>query len=264
MAFNDVATSLGLSEEQINSIPEELRNDKALEPIKDFSGVIKSYVDGQKMIGKVTAESVRIPKDDDEKGWGELHGKLGRPESPDKYAVTLNKPDVVAWDQGAVDFMKQTFHKIGLNNKQAQEILDGYAETIIQGNLATKKAFDECVTSLRNDWGEAFDRNTALAKRLIAVYGGDDVKNFFKNDPVGNAPWMAKMLAKIAEDLDEGGLLEGGETGEVTGKESAKESIAAIMANPEDLYHAKFAGKPGHKERVEEVSKLYAIAYNEV
>jgi hypothetical protein len=36
------------------------------------------------------------------------------------------------------------------------------------------------------------------------------------------------------------------------------------MANPEDLYHAKFAGKPGHKERVEEVAKLYAIAYNEV
>jgi hypothetical protein len=264
MGFNEVATSLGLSAEAIEAIPKEVREDKALEPIKDFTGALKSYIDGQKMIGKVTAESIRIPKDDDEKGWGELHGKLGRPESPDKYQVTLNKPDVVSWNQDYVNSMKQVFHKIGLNNKQAQVVLDAYAETVVQDNLAMKKAFDECVTTLKNDWGGAFDRNTALAKRLIAAYGGEEVKNFFKNDPVGNSPWMARMLAKIAEDLDEGGLLEGGETGEVLGAESARAQIASIMANPEDLYHAKHAGKPGHKERVEEVSRLYAVAYNTI
>lgn len=264
MAFADLQANLNLTNEVVETIPEELRNEKSLEPIKDIAGLIKSYVDGQKMIGKITSESIRIPKDDDEKAWSEVHSKLGRPESPDKYAITLNKPDVVPWNEEYVDSMKKVFHSIGLNNKQAQAILDAYAETVVQENLAAKRAFEECVSELRKDWGPAFDRNTALAKRLIAVYGGEEAKNFFKNDPVGNAPWMAKMLARIAEDLDEGGLLEGGETGEVISREEAKAQIAAIMQNPDDLYHAKYAGKPGHKERVEEVSRLYAIAYGTV
>jgi len=241
MSFNDVATSLGLSAEAIEAIPKELREDKSFEPIKDFTGMMTSFRDGQKMIGKITAESVRIPKDGDEKGWGDFHTKLGRPESPDKYEVVLNKPDVVPWDQEEVATIKQVFHKIGLNNKQAQAMLDAYGEMVVRGNLAIKQSFDECVATLKKDWGGAFDRNSALAKRLIAEYGGEEAKNFFKGDPVGNQPWMARMLAKIAEALDEGGLLEGGETGVVLSNEDAKAQIAAVMANPDDLYHAKFA-----------------------
>jgi hypothetical protein len=68
----------------------------------------------------------------------------------------------------------------------------------------------------------------------------------------------------MAADLDEADYL-GGETntGSVTPDE-AKTQIAEINRNPEDLYHAKFAGKPGHAERVIEVEGLYQIAYSRV
>jgi hypothetical protein len=69
------------------------------------------------------------------------------------------------------------------------------------------------------------------------------------------------MIAKMAADLDEADYL-GGEsnTGGVT-PEEAKTKIAEITRNPEDLYHAKFQGKPGHDERVAEVERLYQVAY---
>ena len=89
----------------------ELGKDKAFEPIKDFEGWAKSYVDLNKMIGR----SIRLPGDDlspedKEKHVKELRGKLmeagiieGVPESPEGYQYerpTLG--DGLQWDSGFV------------------------------------------------------------------------------------------------------------------------------------------------------------------
>ena len=94
--------------------------------------------------------------------------------------------------------------------------------------------------------------------------GGEDAKAFFADDPTGNNPVLIKMLARMAADLEEGDYLGGpGESGGFTPDE-AKAKILEVQSNSEDLYHLKFAGKPGHAERVKEVEALYAIAYGKV
>ena len=54
-----------------------------------------------------------------------MYSKLGRPESPDKYALNIES-DAVNMDENAIKSFAEQSHKLGLNNKQAEGILDFY------------------------------------------------------------------------------------------------------------------------------------------
>lgn len=261
MAFEDVAKSTGLSAEQIASIPEDLRTDKSFEPIKDLTGLMTSFRDGQKMIGG----SIRIPgKDAKPEEVDAFYSKLGRPAKPEEYQVTLPYPEYIQWNQERIDGFKARAHKAGYSPKQVQEAIDWYGEAVAADFQAKKRSFEEAIAALKTEWGGAFDRNLALAKKARDLYGGEEAKAFFVDDPMGNNPVLIRMLAKMAADLEEGDYLGG--PGESTGltPDDAKSKIAEVLKNPEDLYHAKFAGKVGHEERVKEVQGWYAQAYNTI
>jgi len=263
MAFEDLSKSMGLSAEQIASIPEDLRNEKSLEPIKDFSGLVKSFSDGQKFIGS----SIRIPKDDAKpEEWTAIHTKLGRPESPDKYNLVLPRPEKIDWQDDKLKMFREAGHKLGFNHNQMHGVLDLYADMVEEGDKLIKAGKDSALQELEKDWGPqqsaGYQRNMALVGRAVDIYGGLETKAFFNAvTEAGNHPLLVRMIAKMAADLDEADYLGGeGSTGGVTPDE-AKAQIAEINRNPNDLYHAKFDGKPGHNERVAEVEKLYQLAY---
>jgi len=261
MAFQDLAQGLGLSEESINSIPEELRTDKSLEPIKDLPGLIKSYSDGQKFIGG----SIRIPKEDAKPEEVEaFYTKLGRPAKAEEYKLNLPYPEYVQWDKERIAGFTQAAHRAGMTVKQAQAVIDAFGQQVASDFQAKKNAFESAQATLKTEWGGAYDRNLALAKRVRDMYGGEELKAFFADDPSGNDPRVIRFLAKLGNDLEAGDYLGG--PGESTGltPDEAKEKINEVMRNKDDLYHAKFADKPGHKERVEEVQAWYAVAYNAV
>src|SRR2546425_12460091 len=69
-----------------------LAKDPSLATIKDIPSLAKLAVEGQKMVGG----SIRLPKADAkpeeaEKAWGDIYGKLGRPDTPDKYELKIAK-----------------------------------------------------------------------------------------------------------------------------------------------------------------------------
>jgi hypothetical protein len=245
----------------------ELKVEKSLDVFKgkDWNEVgplmAKSYVEGQKMIGG----SIRIPKDDAKpEEWDAIFNKLGRPESPDKYELVLPNPEYIEWNQDRINAFKARMHKAGYTSKQVQEAIHWYSDALTEDFQAKKTSFETAVNTLRTEWGGAFDRNLALAKKARDLYGGPEAKEFFKDDALGNNPVLIKMLARMASDLEEGDYLGG--LGETTGmgSDEAKAKIAEVMANKDDLYHAKFQGKPGHDERVQEVQGWYAQAYNAI
>lgn len=264
--FEDVAKSMGLSAEQIASIPEDLRNEKSLEPIKDFGGLVKSFSDGQKFIGS----SIRIPKDDAKpEEWAAVHAKLGRPESPDKYNLVLPRPEKIDWQDDKLKMFREVGHKLGFNHQQMHGVLNMYADMVDEGDKLIQAGKESALKELEKDWGPqqgaGYQKNMALVKRFVDVYGGEQAKEFFNAvTEVGNHPLLVRMIAKAAMDLDEADFLGGeGNQGGMT-PEEAKAQIAEITRNPNDLYHAKFDGKPGHNERVAEVEKLYQLAYPRV
>jgi len=66
-----------------DSLPDDLKGEKALESIQDIPGLVKSYVHAQKMIG---SDKIPVPnKYATDEDWQAVYSKLGRPESPDAY-----------------------------------------------------------------------------------------------------------------------------------------------------------------------------------
>lgn len=98
-------------------------------------------------------------------------GKLGRPESPDKYELPVAEgadKDFVAW-------AKSTFHKHGLSTKQAAalakdwEELTGTKMAAVEQERTAKLETDQ--RALQTEWGQAFEQNVARAKSAAQQFG---------------------------------------------------------------------------------------------
>ena len=106
-----------------NTISEQFRNDPSIEKFTEIDALAKSYINATKMIGQ---DKLVIPNNnstDDQ--WNEVYSKLGRPESADKYELD-SKSETVPMEESAIKSFAEQSHKLGLNNKQAQGILEFY------------------------------------------------------------------------------------------------------------------------------------------
>ncbi len=83
----------------------------------------------------------------------------------DQIANLINelKTDVAPVDENIIKGFAQNAHKLGLNNKQAQGILEFYKSTLegsakeMAVNMESAQA--EATNALRAEWGRAYDDN---------------------------------------------------------------------------------------------------------
>ncbi len=155
------------------SLPSDLRSDPVLEQIKDVSSLVKGYIHGQKRLGS----SIRIPGTDaDENEVNEFLGKLGRPESADKYTEleTKDLPDGVEVNADFVKSFREAAYKSGLNDKQQvsllQEVMKSELSAIDQNTGAEEGDLDKIEDGLRAHFGQAYDQNLAVAKKAYDTF----------------------------------------------------------------------------------------------
>ena len=114
------------------SLPEDVRADPSLADIKDVGSMAKSYISGQKLIGK---NRIALPdeKATDEE-WSSFHSSVGRPESAKdyKFGDKPTLPEGLKYDEAFENNFRDTSYKAGLTSKQAQTIYDGYHKYIGQ------------------------------------------------------------------------------------------------------------------------------------
>jgi hypothetical protein len=111
---------------------------------------------------------------------------------------------------------------LGLNQEQAQKLVDLQAEMVKEGERGQAEAFNqlkqEWETNSRNDkefGGEKFDENVGIAKLAMDKFGTDALKDLMHDHAVGNHPEMIRFMWNIGKLLKEdvpGGI--GGATSE--------------------------------------------------
>ena len=136
------------------AIPEELRNDPNISKFTELESLAKSYVNATRMIGQ---DKVAVPNNNStEDQWNEVYDKLGRPESADKYQLDV-KSDVVPLDESAIKSFAENAHQLGLNNKQAQGILEFYKNSMEssaqQNQVDMETAQAQCRTRTKERMG---------------------------------------------------------------------------------------------------------------
>lgn len=188
------------------TISEEFRNDPNISKFTEIDALAKSYINATKMIG---SDKIAVPTNNStEDQWNEVYNKLGRPESPDKYKLDF-KSEVAPVDENAIKSFAEVAHKTGLNEKQAQAILDFYKQnsenSVQQLKIDTETAQAQAEQQLRQEWGKQYESNITKAASVAKANMSGDVLDMQLKDGtrLGDHPDVIKGFAKIAGLLSE-------------------------------------------------------------
>jgi hypothetical protein len=255
---NTVQTSKSWKE----TISEEYRNDPNISKFTEIDALAKSYINATKMIG---ADKITVPTNSStEEHWEEVYSKLGRPESADKYKLDF-KSETAPIDEGAIKSFAEVAHKTGLNERQAQAILDFYKanseQSLQQSKIDTETAQANAEQQLRKEWGGNFDANIKRAGAIAKQNMNPEILDMQLKDGtrLGDHPDFIKGFANIANLLSEDKFVGTGQDNDAT----IRDYDAEIKAITEDLKGPFWnSGHPDHDKLVQQVLTLRTLKAN--
>ena len=238
----------------------DMGKDKSLEPIKDFNGLTKSYIESQKMLGN----SIRLPKkdmkpEDRGKAVNDLLGRLtkegiieGAPESSDKYDIKV--PTVEGWNanEPLIDGFKNVAHTLGLPNSKAQALFDWYVSFQDESEARQQAEFETMKSDLKKELGGLYPRRMEAARRAAAKYIGADADQLISSLPPGIGKKIVMAFAEIGDTMIED---------EITTNIPGMTSYSDIEKKMNDIVgnktHALWdLSNPAHNEAVAEWTNL--------
>jgi len=239
-----------------DSISEAYRNDPNIEKFTEIDALAKSYINATRMIGQ---DKIAVPnKNSTEEVWEEAYTKLGRPETPDQYNLNI-KSDVVQMDDSAIKSFAEQSHKLGLNNKQAEGILDFYKNNMEgiaqQSKIDTETAQAQAEQELRQEWGRDFDAKVKQAGAIAKANINPEVLDMTLSNGtrLGDHPEIIKGFAKIASMMSEDKMVTT-ESESVSSVSDIETEISSITNDINGPYWNK--SHPDHDKVVQQVYTL--------
>ena len=235
-------------------IPEEYKEEKALQNFSSMDDFVKSYLSAQKLVG---ANKVAIPnKMATDEDWEQVYSKLGRPAKPEDYKYSFGEEEI---DQEQLKNFNETAHRIGLLPKQAERIIKFYNEMNTEQEAAKSKLFDakqaEAMTELKKEFGPTYTKRLDQAKKLaVETLGSEMLNDTIMKDGsrLGDNVSVIKAFSMLADKLSEDEIIKGEGTGYVTASEIEKE-IAELTEDGSPYWNKTH---PNHQKSVDRVFKL--------
>ena len=252
--------SIKLPDNWQNALDAEFKDDPSIKHIKDIPTLVKSYINGQKLIG---GEKISIPSkhatDDDWKG---VFKKLGLPETLETYNLEVAK-DLNVDDSFLAGF-KKAAHDASILPSQAKKMLDWSIEYSKAGIAQMEKSKEDAKTgslqALKQEWGQAFEQNITKAQSAFRELATPAELKHFNDSGMGNDPVVIGLFAKIAGLLKEDTLPNGGQVG--PSKLSPHDAHIEINKIRGDKAHPYNDGKhPSHDNAVKEMAEFYKYAF---
>lgn len=248
-------------------LPEEYRADPVFKDIKDTASLAKSYKHAASMVGLDKGAVLRLPDRDDAPEWGEVWGRLGRPEKPDGYGL---KAPHEALPAEMLTAFGERAHAAGLSKRQAETVVGFYGEQLAGIEKAqaeaAEKATAEAQAALKGEWGNAYEEKIGEVRRLLEIAGGPDVVKAVNEAGLGRSVPFLKAMVALAGQVREPDGLKGGASGGMGRTMTPAEAQAQIGAKQRDAEFQKAywtADHPGHAEAVREMNALFAAAHPE-
>lgn len=239
----------------------DLGKDKSLEPIKDFKGLTESFINAQKLIGG----SIRLPKKDGkpeerQKAIGEIMTKLksegileSAPESPDKYEIKFPEIENFQANEPLIGSFKEFAHKEGISNSQVQKFFDWYLNYQMGAEAQEDQKFEQLKSGLKKKWAGLSTRKFEAARRAAGKHLGEDADELIGRMIPEDAVRIVQMFAEIGDPMLEDAFIEGERLG-VSTLADVDKKILEMFNDPK--HPLNDVSKPGHKEAVEEYSRL--------
>ena len=194
-----------------SQLPEDIRDHKSLAHFTDVGAMAKSLVNAQSMIG---ADKVVIPgKHATDEDWAEFYQKTGRPDSSQGYELENAVPEGVQASDGMLDWFRETAFEVGLRPEQAQTLLTKYNNYLGTQSGVDDEAIEaqvqETMTTLRKEFGPAYDDRIGSAMALQNEYGGTETLVEADGTPILSEDGKQMNVSKVGSLTLEDGTLVG-------------------------------------------------------
>jgi len=235
-------------------IPENFREEKALDNFNNMEDFVKSYLHAQKLVG---ADKIPVPnKHATEEDWNEVFKRLGAPSDPNDYKYDLKDQEM---DSQAVQEFNKTAHKLGLLPKQAEGLIKFYNEMNVNNAASQEEAAAQSQMNveaeLKKEFGPQYNKRLDQAKRLaVNSLGQDFLENTYLKDGsrLGDNLNVIKAFSDLADKLSEDPIIQGDGTSYMTAKDIEKEITELTQEG--SAYWDK--NHINHQKAVDEVLKL--------
>lgn len=244
------------------SLPEDIRGDKSLEPITSLEGLAKSFIHSQRAMGK---EKISIPdKHATPEDWGQVFRRLGTPEKFEDYKMNLSEG--VKMDDAVLKKVSEIAHSKGILPWQMEAVINGFHEAakgMQEQQTATAQAnFQKQVDSLKSAWGKEYEAKVKEANAAMHFLLPDTADQQALVDAgFGSNPAVLRLLANARKLMSDDQLLGSGSGSLAMSPEDALQKARAIQGDPTHPY--RNASHPNHKAAKAEVQALYKIAFPE-
>lgn len=197
---------------------------------------LKAYRNLEQFVGADKAgRGLVLPMDGDDKGWGQVFDRLGRPSNPKDYGITPANGQ----DGAFAEMMAAEMHAAGLSTKQAQRLAAKYAEFGAAAQTASTAAAEAALAAehqeLAKEWGQGPEAaaRRELARRAAVKLGLDEGAIDALEKAQGFSKTM-RALAKIGDMLSEHKAEGFDAPGSfATTPEGARAKRAQLLADPE-------------------------------
>lgn len=170
-----------------------------------------------------------------------FYGKLGRPESADKYGLAFDNDE----NGEVAKALAPAMFEAGLTAKQAaavQDALNGFAAGKVEAYAAEQ---DRQMKELQKGWGADYEKNTELARQAMRAYGLNKEQLVRMETAMGSKELM-EFLHKIGSNLADPELkgVKGSaspRTGASYTREEAMQKMEELKKDPE--FGKKFLAK---------------------
>lgn len=232
-----------------DDLPDEVRDHASIQKYSSVESLAKGYINASSMLGQ---DKLTMPKSDED--WGEFYNKMGRPDTAADYQFDpVDLPEGTPFDEAMLDNFKEVAHEAGLSAKQANALQKWYMEkTGEQFEGMVRSAEDEMAeaqSSLRKEWGNAYDQKLNQAMRAIREFGGDDLANELDDTGLGNNVQLIKAFAEAGSKIMGDTTIEGQAENARTPAQ-LKAEIARIQSDPA-FYDADNLERPGMVQRMQ-------------
>jgi len=227
-----------------------------------FENVLGSYHNLEKLMGADKAgRTITLLGDDaTPEQQGEFYTKLGRPSDAKGYGLTPTEGQ----DSSFADWAGDVFHEAGLTTKQSAMIAEKwgtYAAEINQNISDTATVSkDEAVTTLKKEWGAAYDMKVAgidVAASKLGFTHDHLTALHASMGPVEAMKFVDSLNTKIGDhEFDRGEPVSPNHKT----PEQAQVELSELSMNREIMAAWLEKTHPGHKAAVEKKSGLARMA----
>lgn len=146
----------------------------------------------------------------------------------------FSMPEGVELDTAALEKAVPVFQELGLNQEQAQKLVDLQASMVQEGLQkqadASTQWIEDLQTQTKNDpelGGDKFDENMGIARQGMEAYGNAEFKELMDSSGLGNHPEVIRFMWKLGQNIKN----DVPDAGQVTNEKQDRVSLMYPNAN---------------------------------